>query len=253
MRKTTKPTTSASQTPALVEVAQARPTTTSRIVAEHFGKRHKDVLRTIEKIRSEAEDATFIERNFAPNEYTDSIGRKLPEWVMTEDGFAVLVMGFTGAKAANLRVTFIKAFREANERIRELERRQSDPNWQVARRETKDDFKTIGWVLQAVRARDGKSTERHHHINEALIVRHALTGDNKSPLDRNSLSAGELKVLAEVQRVSAQLLIQGEAFPLRKARLRLLALELLDDMNRRGRSLIERNGLGRGRLAGVSP
>jgi Rha family phage regulatory protein len=247
MAKPSKPTASASQ---LVEVAQARPTTTSRIIAKQWGRKHFTVVNAIEKQLDEASDREFIGKNFLAIEFVDARGRVQREWQMTEDGFAAVAMGFTGKRSLDLRIQFTKAFREANERIRELERRQSDPNWQVARRETKDDFKTIGWVLQAVRARDGKSTERHHHINEALIVRHALTGDNKSPLDRNSLSAGELKVLAEVQRVSAQLLIQGEPFPLRKARLRLLALELLDNMNRRGRSLIERNGLGRGRLAG---
>ena len=237
------------QSPVLVEVAQARPTTTSRIVAEYFGKRHKDVLRTIEKIRSEAEDATFIERNFAPNEYTDSIGRKLPEWVMTEDGFAVLVMGFTGAKAANLRVTFIKAFREANERLRELESRQAEPGWKAARVDTKIGHHLIGFALKTSRQIAGKDTEVFHYQNEAKLIRHAMLG-TQEPLCRDCLDRDELKVLARVEHMNAELIAVGESYPLRKAKCRVLALQLLSDLERRGRSLIERNGLGRGRLAG---
>jgi Rha family phage regulatory protein len=127
--KPSKAVPSASQAVELVQVERGKPTTTSRIVAEHFGKSHKSVIRALGTLMAQTLDDDFNRHNFAPIEFTDSRGRKQSEWAMTEDGFAVLVMGFTGAKAANLRVSFVKAFREANERIRQMEQRQADPAW----------------------------------------------------------------------------------------------------------------------------
>ncbi len=249
MRKPSKTTTSASVPEGIVLVQQkAEPRVDSRLIAKQLGKQHRSIYRLIADHQEDHE--TFGILRF---EIAEIDGRGQPERfaLLSEDQcYLLLTHTRNTEQTRRLKVALVKAFGDARRATVESLSRQSDPNWQVARRETKDDFKTIGWVLQAVRARDGKSTERHHHINEATIVRHALTGDNKSPLDRNTLSAGELKVLAEVQRVSAQLLIQGEPYPLRKARLRVLALELLSDLERRGRSLIERNGLGRGRWIG---
>lgn len=81
--------------------------TDSLKVAEIFSKNHKDVLRKIESLDCSPE---FIERNFALNEYKDSIGRTLPMQEMTKDGFIFLVMGFTGEKAAQIKEAYIKAF-----------------------------------------------------------------------------------------------------------------------------------------------
>ena len=77
-------------------------------VAEHFEKRHKNVIRAIEK--NEKNDKSFTELNFEPSEYIDSTGRKLPSYYMTRDGFTLLVMGFTGYKAMDWKVKYIKAF-----------------------------------------------------------------------------------------------------------------------------------------------
>lgn len=76
-----------------------QPFTTSRAVAERFGKRHADVLRTIEKLCAEIPDPAFAQRNFAFSEYADTTGRRLPEYRLSHDGFALLAMGFTGRSA----------------------------------------------------------------------------------------------------------------------------------------------------------
>ena len=81
--------------------------TTSRLVAEKFEKDHSKVLRAIRELGCSVE---FTEANFGLSEYTDSTGRKLPEYIITRDGFSFLVMGFTGAQAAKFKEDFINAF-----------------------------------------------------------------------------------------------------------------------------------------------
>lgn len=80
--------------------------TTSLSVANVFNKRHSDILAQIREFPTD----DFTERNFPLSEYTDSTGRKLPCYNLTRDGFSLLVMGFTGARAYKWKIEFIKAF-----------------------------------------------------------------------------------------------------------------------------------------------
>jgi len=88
-------------------------TTTSQIVAEKFGKQHKDVLRKIETLDVPDD---FNQRNFALVEYTDSKGERRPSYTLTRDGFALLVMGFTGKRAMGWKIKFLEAFNLMAER-----------------------------------------------------------------------------------------------------------------------------------------
>ncbi len=92
-----------------VTLIDGQPRVSSLDVAEKFGKAHKVVLQAIQRITAEL-PADFIEHNFVPNEYTDSIGRKLPMYQLTRDGFSLLAMGFTGKKALAWKVRYIEAF-----------------------------------------------------------------------------------------------------------------------------------------------
>ena len=84
----------------------------SRDVAEYFGKRHANVLRDIrDALRSNLSSVEF-NANFALVPYTDSTGRSLTSEDMTKDGFTLLVMGYTGAKAMKFKMAYIKRFNE---------------------------------------------------------------------------------------------------------------------------------------------
>jgi Rha family phage regulatory protein len=81
--------------------------TTSRHVAEVFGKQHKDVLKAIDNLDcSEA----FGRRNFAPTSYIDAFNREQKLYELTFNGFVRLVMAFTGPKAAAFKEAYIEAF-----------------------------------------------------------------------------------------------------------------------------------------------
>lgn len=88
---------------------KGNPVTTSLLVAEKFRKRHSDVLRAIEGVIAQT-PVYQTERNFALSEYRDSTGKSNPTYVITKDGFSVLVMGFTGEKAMRFKWDFIEAF-----------------------------------------------------------------------------------------------------------------------------------------------
>lgn len=81
--------------------------TDSLKVAEAFGKNHRDVLRKLESLDC---PVNFNERNFALVSYKDAKGEHRPMYQMTKDGWMFLVMGFTGEKAAQIKIAFINAF-----------------------------------------------------------------------------------------------------------------------------------------------
>lgn len=85
------------------------PVTDSRKVAQHFGKRHANVLRDIERLQcSEKFKAANFEFSFEINDLANGKPDKVCR--MTKDGFLFLVMGYTGAKAAAIKESFIEAF-----------------------------------------------------------------------------------------------------------------------------------------------
>ena len=69
----------------------------SRQVAKDFEKEHND---TKKRIRTLIKDMGEISHNyFVPTTYKDSMNRQQEEFLITRDGFSLLVMGFTGKKA----------------------------------------------------------------------------------------------------------------------------------------------------------
>ena len=87
---------------------------TSRQVAEDFEKRHSDVTEIIRKLTTEnsAVKNMMIESKFEHrgNEYT--------EYLLTRDGFSLLVMGFTGAKALQWKLKYIEAFNKMEQELK---------------------------------------------------------------------------------------------------------------------------------------
>lgn len=81
----------------LVSADSSHTFTTSLRVAEHFGKRHHHVLRAIRNLECKLIAVRAPERlNFEPLDYVNSRGKAQPMYRLTRNGFALLVMGFTG-------------------------------------------------------------------------------------------------------------------------------------------------------------
>ena len=116
--------------------------TTSRNVAEVFGKLHKNVLSDIEAALASIENISktetayisqssnlssglnkpFFETNslFIKSEYKpDPNGRSYPEYLITKDGLTLLVMGYTGETAMRFKLAYIQRFNEMEAELKE--------------------------------------------------------------------------------------------------------------------------------------
>lgn len=98
------------------------PVTTSVIVAEYFGKNHLHVMEAIRKmlvtiensIETESQEVkTYFELSNYETPLNNGTGavRKNPMYIMNEEGFTLLAMGFTGEKARLFKIRYIKAFK----------------------------------------------------------------------------------------------------------------------------------------------
>lgn len=96
------------------------PMASSRDVAGTFDKRHADVLRAYRDLQCSAD---FRQRNFAPFKIKDLTGESLSHVLMTKNGFAFLVLGFTGATAGVFKEAYVERFDAMEAELR----RQSGP------------------------------------------------------------------------------------------------------------------------------
>ena len=95
--------------------ANSQALTNSLLVAQKFGKRHGDILRSVDSlISTDAKLRSF----FQTTTYRDSKGEARPMFIMNRDGFSLLVMGFTGDKALKFKLDFIDAFNKMEEAIK---------------------------------------------------------------------------------------------------------------------------------------
>ena len=89
---------------------------TSRQIAEDFDKRHADVIEKIEElIKTENSVMTM----FIETSYKAGTGKSYKEYLITRDGFSLLVMGFTGLKALQWKLKYIEAFNKMEQTLRE--------------------------------------------------------------------------------------------------------------------------------------
>lgn len=96
----------------LITADSGQPMTTSYAVAQTFNKRHSDVLRDIRALLKQC-DPEFRKRNFAftvENKQLGNVSRKSTSYTMTKNGFMLLVMGYTGAIAIQIKIAYINAF-----------------------------------------------------------------------------------------------------------------------------------------------
>lgn len=104
--------------------------TDTLVVANEFGRNHKDVLR---RIRHLADQGTITERDFAPSEYTDPTGRKLPVYELTERGFLIAMPFIGGRKSQQGQVRLVDAFLKLRRQVERQSKQRCRLEWQQAR------------------------------------------------------------------------------------------------------------------------
>lgn len=102
----------------LVIMKDKQAVTSSLQVAEVFDKQHKHVMEAIKNKLNSAENSAQYNSMFAEGVYKDKSGKSNPMYYMNRDGFAFIVMGFTGHKADNFKLQYIKAFNEMEDQVK---------------------------------------------------------------------------------------------------------------------------------------
>lgn len=182
-------------------------------IAETFEKRHADVLRDIEKLTEPASGLSerFGERNFALSSYKSKQGKKLPCYYVTRDGFTVLVMGYTGAKAMRFKEAYIARFNEMEYFIKSLQ-------------SAKMEFPAFTNAIM-----EAHEEPKHYHFsNEINMINRIVLGvtakqfkaqnglDKSINSIRPYLDAEQIQAVEELQRVDIGLIVAGLSFDSRK-------------------------------------
>lgn len=118
----------------IVSSVEGVATTTSEKIAEVFGMEHKSVIRAItdklnqfdvrdgERLAQNCADVTerctensadvakFLRQHIKDGVYIDSYGRPQRNYILDEQGFDFIALGFTGAKADEYKARYISAF-----------------------------------------------------------------------------------------------------------------------------------------------
>lgn len=129
-------------------------------VAQYFGKEHSKVLRNIDKyLDSESEKTReFTQANFDRSYYKDNSGKRNRYFKMTRDGFTFLTMSFTGTKAEEFKILYIKEFNKMEQTLMHLQT-------------CRFDFPNMTKALKDYREMIGKSdTKFYHYTNEVDLL-----------------------------------------------------------------------------------
>ena len=101
--------------------------TNSLLVAEKFGKRHADVIRSIDNILNTEDELLNAKMRlaFVSTTYEDSTGKSNPAYIMNQKGFSILVMGWNGIKALKFKNEFCDAFEAMERSLKEIKTPQT--------------------------------------------------------------------------------------------------------------------------------
>lgn len=99
----------------IVFVENNRAVTDSLTVAEVFGKEHRRVMQDIRELECSND---FRVHNFVQSTYENAQGRATPKYIITENGFTLLVMGYTGKEAMRFKEMYIAEFERMRDQIK---------------------------------------------------------------------------------------------------------------------------------------
>lgn len=171
----------------LVSFDNNQPTTTTLIIAEHFSKRHDNVLRDIESLIEDMtcggllkieESSTSqelqgpqelstgvihspVDNFFIPSEYLNEQNKPQPMYMVTEEGFALLAMGFTGPEALKFKIAFLNAFKQ----LAAENRRYALATLEIENRRLLDDKEDVQFRLDKFYNMDVNGVQQQRGIN----------------------------------------------------------------------------------------
>ena len=196
----------------------------SLYVAQFFEKEHKNVLRDIARITDPTSGLSeeFARLNFEPSSYTNSQNKKQPCYMLTRDGFTMLVMGYTGQKAMRFKELYIRRFNEMEQFIKTLV---------TARKE----FPLLTENIKLLH----ENPRPYHFSNECDMINRIVTGMSakqfrqahgleKGTSIRPYLTDEQVRMMETLQKVDIGLLVAVPDYEQRKRHLEWYKIKLLE-------------------------
>jgi len=212
--KSATPTTALNDT-ALAHLHHGVPVTDSLTIAREFGRRHDNVLQTLESLIA---DGTVGRLDFKETSYVDNSNRSQRAIELTERG-ALIAMPFIGGRNSRAgQVRLVDAFMLLRQRAAE---HRSESHTE-ARRQVAASYRFMSQSLEMTRADDGKSTQAYHYATEAKLLNWILTGQFAS-VDRDEMATADLALLEALEARNAILIARGTPYAERKVTLPVFA------------------------------
>ncbi|MDW0618587.1 Rha family transcriptional regulator, partial [Mannheimia haemolytica] len=159
--------------------------------------------------------------NFKESYYFNEQNKKQPMYLMTQDGFTLLLMGFTGKKAMQFKESYISVFNAMRKQI-------------IARAELKSDQHRLNEAIKLNLEKTGKKDINAYARENNLVYITALGATAKKWLltqgysandeIRQHLNEQQLKLVDDLLAENAVMIKLGLEYDQRKARLQETAL-----------------------------
>jgi len=187
--------------------------TTSVVIADRFKKKHFNVMRDIENALKEV-PMRFQLRNFLDSTYTDARGKTQRMFLLTEEGFALIIMGFTGKEAMAWKVRFIEAFQDMRTALTRTKLHKASIEWQSARLEGKlvrrEETDMIAHFIEYAKMQGSKGAG--HYFKLFTSTTYAQLFDMKGTDEKNlreRLTSVQLQVLLIAENAVADIIYGG--------------------------------------------
>lgn len=105
--------------------ANGQAVTSSLLIAGKFGKEHKNVMQSIRNLIGGTAENSAVAEMFSESTYLNEQNKEQPMFLMNRDGFTLLAMGFTGKKAMQFKLEYIKAFNSMEAQIKASQKPKS--------------------------------------------------------------------------------------------------------------------------------
>ena len=195
----------------IVVVTHGAPTTTSVLIADLFGRPHKNVLQSLDGLTA---DGTIDRLDFKPIFYTDEMNREQRAYQLSERAALISMPFIGGKKSREGQRTLVDAFLAARDEINRLRRMHTSPDWQQARIEgqTARRYETdaIKAFVGYAESQGSRSAGKYYlaitkATNRALFFVNAAVGKDF----RQGLSTQQLAAVAMAERIVERSLLES--------------------------------------------
>lgn len=171
-------------------------------IAETFERQHSHVLRTIQSLTESTSGLSeeFIDTNFMKTKYTDTSGKRNTKYLMTKDGFVMVVMEFKTAKARQFKEEYINRFNEMADFIHTLY-------------DIKEDFPEFTEAVKLAH----ETPKPYHYSNEINMIYSIVLGQSPQAYRkalgitdgaiREYFTTAQLEQVRRLQRIDIGLLV----------------------------------------------